>query len=69
MQIMWFSVQFVVGNANYVVSCSVCGWQCKLCGFGCVKWGGCRGGLAPPGGLRGAEPPLRLRIREAVTVY
>ncbi len=30
--------------------------------------GGLGGGFAPPGGLRGGAPLLRLRIREAVDV-
>lgn len=49
---------------------AVCGRQCKFCGFrgfgGGAPMGGL-GGRSPPGGL-GAEPPLRLRIREAVDV-
>lgn len=63
---------------------TVCGRQCKFCGFRSVcgrqcKFSGFRGvkGGVPPGGLRGrsplgglgAEPPVRLRIREAEAAY
>ncbi len=56
---------------------TVCGRQCKFCGFPVRLWSamqikwfpGGLGGVSPPGGSRGRSPLVRLRIREAVDAY
>jgi len=68
MQILWFSCQFVVGNANDVVFLSVCGRQCKFAVIEVIS-GGLRGGCAPPGGYRGRSPLCACVLGSVVDVY